>query len=367
MAFSGTLSHVFAQDEKLPELSTFLAFIGVASSAIFLLRSLYRLALPKPFPGIPYNEASAHRLLGDVPDVISHIKNTDGTFITYLKDSMIKLNAPLIQVFIKPLSTPLLILADFREAHDLLITRKEFDRSPSLSDLVKGLVPEHHIHLPTEGGWRGQRRLVQDLMGPSFLHNVAGPVIYQRVELMIDLWYFKCRIAKGRPFQANEDINHVSLDAVLAFTYGEDFEHGMTKPNFEAVKSLDSKDIEKLGICTDPNIPMEFPEGKLDEVIQATVDLTETVGEIQGKPIPALTRTLVSLRPGVRRATKIKEKYVTKELRGAVKRLHEAGSGEDVVIKSAVDHLVMKERSFAEKEQRKPDYFSRIMIDEVRQ
>jgi hypothetical protein len=82
-------------------------------------------------------------------------------------------------------------------------------------------------------------------MGPSFLHNVAGPVIYQRVELMIDLWYSKCRIAEGRPFQANADINHVSLDAVLAFTYGEDFEHGMTKPNFEAVKNLDSKDIDK--------------------------------------------------------------------------------------------------------------------------
>lgn len=365
MASDSNLSHVFGQEENPPESWTVLVFIGVASIAILLLRSLYRFALPKPFPGIPYNEASAHRLLGDVPDVISHIKNTDGTFITYLKESMIKLNAPLIQVFIRPLSTPLLILADFREAHDLLITRKEFDRSPSLSDLVKGLVPEHHIHLPTEGGWRGQRRLVQDLMGPSFLHNVAGPVIYQRVELMIDLWHSKCRIAEGRPFQANEDINHVSLDAVLAFTYGEDFEHGMTKPNFEAVKNLDSKDIDKLRSCTDPKTPIEFPEGKLDEVIQATVDLTETVGEIQGKPIPALTRTLVSLRPGVRRATKIKEEYVTKELRGAVKRLHEAGTGEDVVIKSAVDHLVMKERSFAEKEQRKPDYFSRIMIDEV--
>lgn len=80
-----------------------------------------------------------------------------------------------------------------------------------------------------------------------------------------------------------------------------------------------------------------------------------------------MTRTLVSLRPGVRRATKIKEEYVTKELRGAVKRLHEAGTGEDVLIKSAVGNLVMKERSFTEKEQRKPDYFSRIMIDEVHQ
>jgi hypothetical protein len=31
---------------------------------------LYRAALPKPIPGIPYNEASAKRILGDAPGAI---------------------------------------------------------------------------------------------------------------------------------------------------------------------------------------------------------------------------------------------------------------------------------------------------------
>ncbi|MCJ1413727.1 hypothetical protein MMC32_000051 [Xylographa parallela] len=85
-------------------------------------------------------KASARKLLSDVSGMTSHIRNADGTFITYIME-LKTLNAPLIQVFIRPVSSPLLILADFREAKDILIHRKAFDRSPSLGDLVKGLVP----------------------------------------------------------------------------------------------------------------------------------------------------------------------------------------------------------------------------------
>lgn len=361
MLFTNFTALLSGQDIQFHGSSTLLPVCLILISVGVSLRLLYRLALPRPIPGIPYNEASARKLLGDVPGMTSHIKNEEGTFITYIIESMKTLNAPLMQVFIRPLSSPLLILADFREAHDILIHRRDFDRSPSLGDLVKGLTPDHHIHLQTNAAWKTQRRLVQDLMTPSFLHNVAAPVIHQHATLMIELWRAKSRIADGRPWAGNDDINHVALDAVMAFSFGGDFKHSMTRPNLDAITQLDARAVEKLR-RGDRDEAVEFPQGEVDEVIQATLDLTETVGQVQGNPMPALTWRYVNSKPKIRRATKIKEDYIRKELTDAVERLE--GGGE-AVVKSAVDHLVLREKELAEKDGRAPAYFSRVMNDEV--
>jgi len=46
--------------------------LGLANFLLFVIGiCLYRAFLPKPIPGIPYNKASAGRLLGDAPDVSS--------------------------------------------------------------------------------------------------------------------------------------------------------------------------------------------------------------------------------------------------------------------------------------------------------
>ncbi|KAI1442049.1 cytochrome P450 monooxygenase [Annulohypoxylon stygium] len=317
---------------------------GIGMIAIvFAIVLLYHLALPKPIPGIPYNEASARNLLGDVPAMRSYMKQNEGSsFITYIMNSMATLNAPLIQVFIRPFSKPLIILADFPEAHDMLVRRKEFDRSPTLGDLVRGLVSDHHIHLPTDVAWKSQRRLIQDLMTPSFLQSVAGPVIHRNVSWMIDLWRAKSEIAGGRPWKAADDINHMALDAVTAFTFGEGFEHSSTKP------ALDE--------------PVEFPKGQEDEVLQSIRDLIETVGEVQGNPAPALTWAYITRKPKIKRALAIKEGYIRKELEKSVKRLGTSLTGP---VESAVDQMLVRESDLAAKDGRSPNYFSRVMMDEI--
>ena len=338
----------------------FVAFIVLATALV--LNLLYRLALPKPIPGIPYNASSARKIFGDIPAMVSHITHDDGTFITYIVSTLQTLNAPLVQVFIRPLSSPLLVLSDFREAHDLMTRRKDFDRSSSSGDLVKALAPDHHIHLKTTAAWRAQRQLVQDLMTPSFLHNVAGPVIHQEASVMIELWRTKSRIADGRPWTAGEDIDHVALDAVMAFAFGEEFGHSATRPELEAVKRLDVEAVEVLRSKGGRDEPLEFPKGQVDEVLQATLDVTATVEEVQGSPLPGLKWAYVMRKPRIKRATKIKEDYIMKELKDAVARL-EGSKGN--VVRSAVDHMIGREKGLAEKYERKPDYFSRIMIDEV--
>ena len=338
----------------------------IVLAIVLALLLLYRRALPKPFPGIPYDVSSSKKLLGDVPAMMSHIEKDQGTFTTYLISQMKSLNAPMIQVFIRPFSKPLLVMGDFPEAHDMLIHRKEFDRSSTLGDLVYGLAPDHHIHLKTNNAWKAQRRLVQDLMTPSFLHKVAAPVIYRNVNTLIQLWRTKARIADGKPWPAGDDINLMSLDAVTAFAFGAEFDHNATRPSLDLLTKLEqnAEEIRRPRGSESQEEPLAFPRGKVDGLLQAILDLTQTVGEVQGNPSPSLTWAYVMRKPRIKRAAKTKDAHWLKELKGAVERFDGVTKGTPGM-RSAVDQMVLREKGLAEKENRPPNYFSRIMIDEV--
>jgi hypothetical protein len=319
--------------------------------------------LPRPIPGIPYVSTSANRIMGDVPAMQQHMAGADGgTFITYILKTMHSLNSPLIQMFIRPLGRPLVILADFPESHDLLVKRKEFDRSHTLGDLVKGLAPDHHIHLPTGPAWRTQRRLVQDLMTPTFLHNVAGPAVYLAVDAMVDLWRAKSRVAAGRPWTATDDVTRMALDAIMAFAFGQEFGHSAIGHSLVAVEGLGNNEINALQ-HGNVNNPVEFPRAKLGTELQATVNLTETVGEVMGNPWPSLTWAWIMRRPKIKRAVKIREGYIKEAVTQSVTRLEESP---ETSVRSAVDQMVEREAQLAAKDGRSPRYFSRVMFDEVR-
>ncbi|KAK0625510.1 cytochrome P450 monooxygenase [Bombardia bombarda] len=328
-----------------------------------LLPLLYWLALPKPLPGIPYNKASARRLLGDVPALTHHMTQDQGTFASYLANTLVSLNAPLVQVFIRPLSRPLLVLGDFRESQDVLGHRgKDFDRSSSLGDLVRGIGPDHHVLLKTNDAWKAQRRLIQDLMTPSFLNRIAGPAMHQSMLVLLDLWREKARIAAGRPWDARHDINWETLDAVHAFSYGADFGHSASKPTLDVVRALDAQAVKKLRSGGGPDEPVVFPEGKVDELAEASMTLMHTCTEVQGSPVPNLKWKYIMRKPRVRRATAVKERIMREEVESAVASV-ERDKGQKV--KSAADQMVVREKKVAEREGRKPDYFSRAMMDEL--
>jgi hypothetical protein len=98
--------------------------------------------------------------------------------------------------------------------------------------------------------------------------------------------------------------------------------------------------------------------------LEAILELTETVGEVQGNPCPAVMWAWVMRRPRIKRAVRIKEAYIMKELTSAVRRLTGL-DGQGHAVRSAVNHMVVSETKLAEKDGRAPDYFSRVMIDEV--
>ena len=188
-SFSRWRRYVDPYARDAPEISTNL--LGKAASVALGIYLLWRVVrwflLPKPIPGIPYIETSAQNIMSDIPAMTEHIKATDGTFVTYLRSVMERLNSPVVQIFMFPLGKPMVLLGDFAEAQDLLLRREhEFERSPTLGDLLLGILPNHHVHLPTGLQWKAQRGLVRDLMTPSFLHNIAGPVLYETASNLVE-------------------------------------------------------------------------------------------------------------------------------------------------------------------------------------
>jgi hypothetical protein len=120
-------------------------------------------------------------------------------------------------------------------------------------------------------------------------------------------------------------------------------------------------DIAKLD---ESEQPVRFPETPLSPLLDALDALFESVGEIRGSPKPSLTWAYILRKPRYAHALRLKNAYISAELNYAVQQLQESKS--DDTGKSAVHHMVLREKSLAEKEKREPQYLSRVMMDEVR-
>jgi len=144
--------------------------VGILAVAIYVA---YRLALPRPIPGIPYNKEAAKHIFGDVPSIIRAVSETNEIW-TWFAAQAVKHNSPIIQIFGKPFAKPWVFLTDFREAQDIMMRRTmEFDRSHFVGDLFVGVIPNHHIDkLSSDPKFKANRMLVKDLMTPAFLNDV---------------------------------------------------------------------------------------------------------------------------------------------------------------------------------------------------
>ncbi|KAK1992098.1 hypothetical protein LX36DRAFT_662729 [Colletotrichum falcatum] len=121
--------------------------VSLATVGLALLYGLYRWLLPKPIPGIANSPEATASLLGDAPAMIKEVAVT-GEFRVWCAKQVARMNSPLCQIFIRPFSKPWVLVADFREAKDMLTRRRELDKSSFLSDGMglHGLLPRHLHH-----------------------------------------------------------------------------------------------------------------------------------------------------------------------------------------------------------------------------
>ncbi|KAI9902089.1 hypothetical protein N3K66_003906 [Trichothecium roseum] len=339
------------------EASPMVIAAAVASSLIF---AVYQWLLPRPIPGIPYNPEAARRILGDIP---SMLRDERGAMDWLLAQSQ-RHSGPVCQLFLRPFGRPFVLLSDFREAQDIMMRRKEWDRSDYSIEIFSGQAPEHHINKKTGPAWKSHRRLLQDLMMPTFLKGVAAPNIYASTMNLVELWTTKAKLACGRPFDADKDIFHASLDAVLEFSFGASYPHRAVAPQIHHIRSMSADEIANR-IDTKTGA-VKFDSAQLHETIDATLHASDVFGDLVDSPWPAITWWFKSKTPWERRYIRVRNTFVMEQIAKAVGRLEAEANVRDVSwVKSAADLMMQRERLFANKEQREPAYFSAAMRDEV--
>lgn len=323
-----------------------------------LLYVTYQAALPKPLPGIPYNPASATRLLGDLPELIADVK--EGDLRSFFGGMTARLDSPIVQFFGRPFGKPALIISDFRTTQDILLRRtKEFDRPLSQIETLRGVIRNHHISMLTsDPQFRKNRELVKDLMTPNFLHAVNAPEIWRNAVQFVDIWKFKARVAGGRPFEAAEDVAHMTFDIIKNVAVGRDG-RTMMEMYFEQLKSEFDDDNSK---SSDQNkdAPIVFPNPPRDETLEAQHRMNKALTPGLALPMK-LFHAINNRRPYMREAYASKERMLKRQVELAVKR-HEAGEPLD----SALDFMIRREMGAAQKEGRAPVFDSPAMFDECK-
>ncbi|KAI3334982.1 hypothetical protein F4824DRAFT_501637 [Ustulina deusta] len=286
--------------------------LSVVSVCVYLL---YRWLLPKPIPGIPYNPEAAKRLFGDAPDMLREVSVT-GEFGVWCATQVKKMDSPVSQVFIRPFAKPWVLLADFRESRDILMRRREFDKSKFISDGMACLGEFHGLYR-TGPEFKSNRQLVQDLMTSTFLNGHAGHAIHAHGLQLIKLLELKSSLAHGRPFSVSHDIEYTAVDTMLTFAFADNWDKTTLGPQVEAIEELEVSDLQGGGI----DDPVGFPHVQVGEFLHAIYEA------------PKVEKGLENLRNG-----------------------H---------VVSAVEHMLMRETTRAEKQGREPRYDGSVFVDEI--
>lgn len=328
------------------------------SLAVFLLLSFtaYQWALPKPLPGVPYNKSAAKSILGDLPEVARQFANGDAQ--SWIAGLAARFNSPIVQIFTGPGRLPTLVISDFRTTQDILHRRtREFERPYFQLESFKAMVPHHHITMLTaDPQFRKNRELVKDLMASPFLHTVNAPQIWENTLQFIELWRWKAEMAGGRPFDAAEDVAHMTFDIIKNAALGKD-DTTLIGLYLDQLRAGAGEHSTPAG---DDNVPFPFPAPPQDDVLEAQNRMNEA---ITGKGVwPAkLYHTVNGLRPHMREAFGWKHKMLKRQVTLAVERM-EAGEP----LQSAVDYMIQREIAAAKKGERDPVFNSLIMYDECK-
>lgn len=192
--------------------------IGLVGVAFVVL---WRMLYPKPYPGIPYVEASAKRITGDVPDLMAAIQSTGEITNAMFTVTTQKLGKPVAQILFPRFRKPLIVLEDPYEVEDIIVRRhREFDKSPMAVNVFKPMFPLGTLSQYTTPDLKSQKRLWADVMQVDFLRTAAAPNIHRATVELLQLWRLKTANDQP-PFNVLEDLKNATLDAMWGALIGD--------------------------------------------------------------------------------------------------------------------------------------------------
>ena len=315
---------------------------------------LYQWLLPKPLPGIAYNAEATKSLWGDEPALARYL-SANGEFSSWLGEQCLKLGSPVCQVFVQPFKLPWILVADFHEAQDILMRRTDFDKPQFLIDGLQALGDFHARYRTGQDEFRSRRQLRQDLMGPTFLNEYIGPFSHFKGLELLKVFEAKSSLANGRPFRVREDYARAVLDIMLHHAFGEDFGESALEPQLKLLSEMKPSSI-LAGHLDEPVKFAEAPRSFFLELLHETANIMERTTI---SPTPQLSFWWWSKQTWYKRIFAERNRVMLGQLRKAADNLH-AGN-----VKSALDHMMMREQAAAEKQGREPRLISQSMADEV--
>ncbi|KAG6094704.1 hypothetical protein E4U30_003099 [Claviceps sp. LM220 group G6] len=313
----------------------------VATSLLLFLVYGFRRMLPKPIPGIPYNEDIS--IFGDLPAFRRASKC--GSIRPWLWSISRKHNSPITQVFLIPFAKPFVIVSDYHETYDIIARRTdEFDRAWLNIDEFAPFTPEHHVAmLSSDPRYKANKELVKGLLSPGMLSTEFAPVVYEKVSDLIDLWKTKMDAAQGRPFAALDDLREVSWDLTSTLVFGFDEKRKVLQPHRDYLLSNGSSvvwtDLAGTACFARPPLPSE---------VQALAVMVKFL-HFASIRLAKRLQIWILQRTKWRKYFQTKEKLLSKEINKSVKRLHSAGSGGSSRCKTVIDHILERETVMAEK------------------
>ncbi|GAB1313437.1 hypothetical protein MFIFM68171_03647 [Madurella fahalii] len=311
-------------------LSVRFGLLGVATVGfILILRKLY----PKPYLGIPYNEASAKRLTGDIPDLVAVMKETNEFSDALFTVTTQKLSTPIAQFLFPGIRKPLIVLEDAREIEDIIVRRnKEFDKAPMALDIFGPMFPRASLAQFTTPELKAQKRLWADVMSTDFLRKVAAPNIHKSTCELLDLWRLRSSTtSKDHAFNVHDDFKNAALDAIWVAVVGE--EPGTMQ--YE-IKKLQSQLAGNKAFDEDPPIGSFLKE-------QVTY-ISSTIARNSNTPSPKLAQKLETYTPRYRKFRNTVSGEMRRAMKTAVERYQslEVGSLEDDAIDTCAMDLVLR-------------------------
>jgi hypothetical protein len=264
------------------------------------------------------------------------------------------MNSPICQVFIRPFSKPWILLADFRESRDILMRRKEFDKSSFLSDGMACMGSFHGIYM-TGDKFKANRQLIQDLMTSSFLNNHVGPAIFSKGLELMQLFEAKMNLARGRPFSVKKDFEYSSLDVMLEFAFGKNWVHTALGPQLDLVNKLGDCDVKLDAL----DQPVSFSTVPIVDFLHSVYEAPEIVERTINAILPKLQTWWWSKQSWYKKIFEEKDGVMKEQVAIGVKNYH-AGHTE-----TGIEHMLAREAARASKEGRDPEFENNVFRDEV--
>lgn len=285
-------------------------YLLLGLSFVALIAVAWRKLYPRPYPGIPYNEASANRVTGDIPDLVPVIEASGEFSNSVFSITTQKLGTPIAQLLFPAIRMPLIVLDDPREIEDILVRRnKEFDKAPMAIDILSPMFPHASISQYTTPKLKAQKRLWADVMKSDFLRRAAAPNIHKATLELIELWKLKASTTyKDQPFSVLEDFQNATLDAIWVAVVGED--PGMMR--FE-IKKLQR---QIAGDGDSQNEPPPVGAFLREEVAY----IGQTISRNSNTPVPKWAQKLETFTPRYRKFRSTVTNEITHAMEKAVDR-----------------------------------------------